>query len=251
MLCPGDWHNQLYRWLPFWDAWNLGIVLQFFIAGFGMLLFLHREGLKPIPALLGAISFGFASQFVTWYSHRWVLGALCWAPWMLWAAFRAFRQHSLLSPLLCIFTALAFRGGYLQSCLFVSIVTGTVFLVHAYRFRRDFRILKRIAALFFTTVVFTSLLCLDVWIETIPAYLTRCNPRPFVGIWEALKSTPTLISLLCPFVLGTPDSLNCPVFFSSDLFDEFSSARPHFFWEPWRSFAKKRHLRLKPFSSSD
>lgn len=245
MLCPGDWHNQLYRWLPFWDGWNLGIVLQFFIAGLGMLLFLHREGLKPIPALLGAISFGFASQFVTWYSHRWVLGALCWAPWMLWAAFRAFRQHSLLSPLLCIFTALAFRGGHLQSCLFVSIVTGTVFLVHAYRFRHDFRILERIAALFFTTVVFTSLLCLDVWIETIPAYLARCNPRPFVGIWDALKSTPTLISLLCPFVLGTPDSLNCPALFSSDLFNELFIGTAPFLLGTMALFRKEAPLAAK------
>ncbi|MGN0843672.1 MAG: hypothetical protein ACI4QT_00455 [Kiritimatiellia bacterium] len=220
MLCPGDWHNQLYRWLPFWDSWNLGIVLQFLIAGLGMLLFLRREGLKSTAALLGAISFGFASQFITWYSHRWVLGALCWAPWMLWAAFRAFRRHLLLSPLLCIFTALAFRGGHLQACLFVAIITGTVFLVHAYGFRHDRRMLFRIAVLFFTTVVFTSLLCLDVWMETIPAYLARCKQMPFVGVWQALKSTPTLVSLLFPFVLGTPDALNCPAFFASDLFDE-------------------------------
>ena len=38
MLCPGDWHHQLYRFFSFWDAWNIGIILQFFIAGLGMLI---------------------------------------------------------------------------------------------------------------------------------------------------------------------------------------------------------------------
>ena len=83
MLCPGDWHHQLYRFFSFWDAWNIGIVLQFFIAGLGMLLLLRHLGISPHFALLGIVGYGFFSQFITWYSHRRVLGAMCWAPWMV------------------------------------------------------------------------------------------------------------------------------------------------------------------------
>ena len=129
MLCPGDWHHQLYRMLPFWDAWDLGIILQFAIAGIGMMVLLRAQRIPPIYALVGIVAFGFYSQFITWYCHRWILGAMCWAPWMIWADMRALQAQKKVGFWACIFTALAFRGGHLQSCLFVIIITAIVFLL--------------------------------------------------------------------------------------------------------------------------
>ena len=51
MLSPGDWHHWLFGFLPFWTAWDAGILLQFFIAGLGMIILLKSRGI-PIPYVL-------------------------------------------------------------------------------------------------------------------------------------------------------------------------------------------------------
>ncbi|MCQ5042108.1 hypothetical protein, partial [Akkermansia muciniphila] len=62
MLSRGDWHHWLFGLLPFWTAWDAGILLQFIIAGLGMIILLkYRE--IPIPnVLLRDVSFSFNSQ---------------------------------------------------------------------------------------------------------------------------------------------------------------------------------------------
>lgn len=219
MLCPGDWHHQLYRFFSFWDAWNIGIVLQFFIAGLGMLLLLRHLGISPHFALLGIVGYGFFSQFITWYSHRWVLGAMCWAPWMVWAYLRAMNARRAIDIASCIFTALAFRGDHLQAALFVVIVTALVFLARMIEIRKDRKALARVFILLASTAVFSTLLSIDVWMQTIPAYLQGCPPRSFIGWIDALKTAPIFTGLLHPTILGTPQGLNVPAAFGSDLFE--------------------------------
>jgi hypothetical protein len=120
MICPGDWHHYLYRFLPFWSAWNAGIILQFSIAGLGMLFLLRDQKIPAAYALLGVVAFGFYSQFILWIQHRWVLGAMCWAPWILWALFRAKKSRRIIDLPSIAFIALAFRGGHLQACRLVE-----------------------------------------------------------------------------------------------------------------------------------
>lgn len=50
MALPGSWPVQLHRWLPFKDAWNLGIITEFLIAGAGMLVFLRSRQLSWLPS---------------------------------------------------------------------------------------------------------------------------------------------------------------------------------------------------------
>ncbi len=53
-----------------------------------MIVFLRSRQVPAPYCLLGAIGYGFYSQFVLWIYHRWVLGTMCWAPWILWALMR-------------------------------------------------------------------------------------------------------------------------------------------------------------------
>ena len=106
MLCPGDWHHVLYFFLPFWTAWDTGIILQFFLAGLGMIVFLRSRQVPAPYCLLGAIGYGFYSQFVLWIYHRWVLGTMCWAPWILWALMRN-REKRIIDLPSILFIALA------------------------------------------------------------------------------------------------------------------------------------------------
>lgn len=128
MATPWDWTVQLHRFLGFWEAWHLGLWLQFGLAGTGMAWFLHSRGM-PVPvALLGGVAYLFNSQFIVWIYHRWALGSFCWVPWMLWAMLRfrdGSRPHGWAVP---CFMALAFLGGSLQHAAFVVLAVAAVWL---------------------------------------------------------------------------------------------------------------------------
>ncbi len=220
MLCPGDWRHQLYRFLPFWTAWNLGIVLQFAIAGLGMLLLLRSQGIPASHALSGAVAFGFCSQFTLWIYHRWVLAALCWTPWIVWAVLRARREKRCLDFRASLFIGLGFRGGHLQTSLFVVLLVMAVALVecwtlHACHGRKKGPIIRALAA-HASFGFFGALLALDVWVETLPPFLYGCAPRGPRTWWRAV---PTLVTSVFPGFLGTPQSLDGMKVFGSDLFD--------------------------------
>lgn len=129
MALPGSWTTQLHRFLPFKDAWNLGILAEFLIAGSGMLVFLRERKLSWLPCLIGAAAYMANSQFTIWIYHRWALGSFCWLPWVLWSAGGGFDWKSLgiRQFLLPFFLALALLGGSLQHVAFVFIACGCVF----------------------------------------------------------------------------------------------------------------------------
>ena len=229
MLCPGDWHHQLYRFLEFWTAWDLGILLQFAIAGFGVLLMLRGEGIPPWAGLLGAVSYAFYSQHVLWIYHRWVLGASCWFPWIVWAVRRARRKNRLFDFWSVGFTALAFRGGSLQTCLFVATLVFFLFVsdwwpsANRWKPRTLFRSVLPFAVL----ALLSSILVLDVLLNTVPPCLQGCRELARKGLAKALLPLPTLVTALHPTALGTPQSLDGFKAFGCDLFDlKFAGAVP-------------------------
>ena len=229
MLCPGDWHHQLYRFFDFWTAWDLGIILQFSIAGFGVLLMLRDEGLPAWAALVGAVSFAFYSQHVLWIYHRWVLGASCWFPWIVWAIRRARRKNRLVDFWSIAFTALAFRGGSLQSCLFVTLLVLGLFLADVWTIRKtdDRRSRLRLVASYATLSVGSTLLVSDVLLDTIPPFLDGCRELSHRGILANLKALPFLASTVFPAVFGTPQTMDVGKVFGATLFDlKYAGAIP-------------------------
>ena len=140
MICPGDWHHHLYRFLSFWTAWNAGILLQFTLAGLGMLLLLRDQKIPAAYALIGVVAFAFYSQFILWIQHRWVLGAMCWAPWILWSLFRAKKAGRIVDLPSVAFIALAFRGGHLQACVFVVLLVAFIALAEWWEHPEKWRI---------------------------------------------------------------------------------------------------------------
>ena len=229
MLCPGDWHHQLYRFFDFWTAWDLGIVLQFAIAGFGVLLMLRGEDIPAWAALVGAVSFAFYSQHVLWIYHRWVLGASCWFPWIVWAIRRARRKNRLVDFWSVVFTALAFRGGSLQSCLFVTLLVLGLFLADVWTSRKtgDRRSRLRLVAFYATLAVGSTLLVSDVLINTIPPFLEGCRELSHRGFLDNLKSLPFLASAFFPTAFGTPQTMDVGKVFGTGLFDiKYAGAIP-------------------------
>lgn len=205
----------------FWTAWDLGIILQFAIAGFGVLLMLRDEGLPAWAALVGAVSFAFYSQHVLWIYHRWVLGASCWFPWIVWAIRRARRKNRLVDFWSVVFTTLAFRGGSLQSCLFVTLLVLCLFLADVWTIRKtdDRRSCLRLVASYATLAVGSTLLVSDVLLDTIPPFLDGCRELSHRGILANLKALPFLASAVFPAAFGTPQTMDAGKVFGTGLFD--------------------------------
>lgn len=220
MICPGDWRHHLYRFLPFWTAWNTGIILQFTIAGLGMLMLLRDQKIPAAHALLGLIAFGFYSQFILWINHRWVLGAMCWAPWILWSLFRAKKLGLIIHLPSIAFITLAFRGGHLQACVFVVLMVAMVGFYEAmpHIIKRNFLGAIRTLLPYTLSGILAAILTLDVIVETVPALLEGNKTMPERGFLQTLLALPTLITSILPTTLGTPQGLDLSKVFKIDLY---------------------------------
>lgn len=220
MACPGDWHHQLHRVLPFWASWNAGILIQFLVAGWGMIVLLHQQRIGTPGQLLGAVGFGFYSQFIVWICHRWVLGAMCWAPWIVWAFLRGRDRGSRFGLLPVAFVALAFRGGHLQTSLFVVLLVGLLALADWWNSGERFK-WRRAAGIFvpyLATGAVALLLAADVFLHTVPPYLEGGRELAHKGWLDTLKTLPGLVGLIHPTLTGTPQGLDGLRVFGADLF---------------------------------
>ena len=229
MLCPGDWHHILYAILPFWTAWNVGIVLQFAIAGIGVLMMLRSEKIDGEASLVGAIAYAFYSQHVTWVFHRWVLGASCWFPWIVWAVRRARRKHRVLDVSSILVTTLALRGGHLQACLFTATLLMCLFLSEW--LQQDNRWRPSVLASTILPYVFlgacAAVLFLDVFLNTVQPWRLGCKELNHVGPLRALLALPSLGATLFPSLFGSPQTFDATKLVSSDSFDiKFAGAVP-------------------------
>lgn len=126
MALPASWTMQLHRFLPFEQAWDLGILGEFLIAGVGMLVFLRSRSLPWLACTLGALAYMGNSQFIIWIYHRWALSSFSWMPWVLWAAAHglSWKNPSPRQLLLPFFLALAISGSSLQHMVFVGLACG-------------------------------------------------------------------------------------------------------------------------------
>ena len=216
MLSPGDWHHWLFGFLPFWTAWDVGIWMQFFIAGLGMIILLKSRGI-PVPyALLGAVSFSFYSQFIMWIYDRW-LGGMIWAPLIVWALLEGRRKNKLVHIPSILFIALGFRGGHLQACLFVFLLVLCVFLADWWKRTNhwSWKVLLKSSSFYFISGFLAALLSLDVFVDTLPR-MEGCKSLPFV--W-GLENLPFLVTSVMPTLFGIPQTISISKVIGADLFD--------------------------------
>lgn len=215
MTSPGDWTNLLYAVMPFWSAWDLGIILQFYVAGIGIILLLRHYKLPIWCCLLAAISFAFYSQFVLWIYHRW-LEAMIWAPYVVWAMIKY--RHRVINVPAIFFMAMLWRGGHLQSCLFGFILVACVWLAEIWK--RDGKWLPvkemgRLTLSCFLIGAIGALLSIDVFINTL-SNLEGC--KELKQEWGG-NTILTLGTMLFPASLGVPQTLDMFKIVDLSLFD--------------------------------
>lgn len=222
-----DWSMQLHRVFSFWDAWDIGLLLQLAIAGIGMFVFLRGRELHPPVCLAGAIAYAGNSQFVVWMYHRWALGSFCWVPWILWSLGRINNGNRPVRAVsFAVFTALAMLGGNLQYDAFI-LLTIACFLGGSYLQDKPCckvaleRVALVLASLGFTAVLTTMMFvpCIQGFFDTAAMGNDRAVLQ-FQGGWlQPLLHPAVSILSAFPVVLGSPSSLDLTKPLKGDYFD--------------------------------
>lgn len=138
MALSYDWAIQLHRIMDFWNAWHLGLIGRFLIAGFGMMVFLRSRGCGPWVSAAFGVAYMMNTEFVGWIYHQWALASFCWMPWFLWAMHRTREKTMRFGALAAIFLTMALLGATLQHSAFIIIAMACVLLGWIIE-RRDWR----------------------------------------------------------------------------------------------------------------
>lgn len=215
MALPGSWPVQLHRWLPFKDAWNLGIMAEFLIAGSGMLIFLRSRKLSWLPCLIGTVAFMLNAQFIVWIYHRWALGSFCWMPWVCWAFADGFssKLRSRRTLLLPVFIALALLGGSLQHLAFVVFACGCL-AAGSFDFRRPFQNLSLVVGwgvamlLAFGIAAFSLVPQISGYLSNLAIGHTRGGIGYEDGLSQVFYHALLIPARIWPWLAGDPQSMD-------------------------------------------
>ncbi|MDX2079463.1 MAG: hypothetical protein SFU53_01630 [Terrimicrobiaceae bacterium] len=223
-----DWTMHLHRFLDFWTAWNLGIFLQFVIAGVGMWWFLRRQDVPAFAALAGALAWMGNTQFIVWVYHRWALSAFCWFPLVLLAFFeweKSRRPRWLALGAVAI--ALSFLGGTLQHVAMIVVGVLCCWAGSAWDLRKS---VSRRQLIHFAGYAVAGLLAvgLSAWMldATIRMYFEnsaagheRAGFGYGSGLTQPLFNLVSLAFYPFPSLAGSAQTLDLLKVFKSDLFN--------------------------------
>lgn len=232
MLCPSSLRHLFYRFLPFWDAWDLGRICHYFLAGLGMILLLSAVGLPAWGGLLGAIAYSFSSQMIVWVHSDVIASGCCWSPWMIWSLVELRKRIPLrtnTAPSLADrlkyafwillsggFIGIALRAGFLHTTLFNGSLL-ILFLIDAV-FPRKGSSVTRISD-WLTGFIVTGiglLIALPCLLTVVPPALHGGHALRSFSMWQGIKALPTLATTVLPTVFGAPETIDVSKLFGAD-----------------------------------
>ncbi len=160
--------NLIYLFLSFLDAWTVIILLQPFLAGFFMYLFLRSIRISCLGALFSGSAFALLPFLIVWYEHASFGHTLAWLPLILFAIEKFLKKISWRYLLLITFGfTLAILAGHPQPLFFVFLITIAYFL---FRLTDPVKLKKEKILLFFLAISFSFLLCAAQLLPTFELY---------------------------------------------------------------------------------
>jgi hypothetical protein len=226
MALSSDWSTQLYKHLNFWPAWHIGRMVQFFVAGLGMFVFLRARSYSPAVAVFVAVAYLLNTQFVVWIYHQWALASFCWVPWMLWALYAAKDRSTAYLAAAALFLALSLLGGTLQHAAYVVLVFVCLWVGWVWEARSNARATARSTALLFIAGLLGAGMAAYGLEPTIQAYVENVRSGHergalgyAAGVLQPLLNAVSLPFYALPSIMGAPQSLDLWKALKSDAFN--------------------------------
>ena len=119
----------LFPFLEAWKAFNLSMVLNFFLGSYFMYAYLKRK-VQTFPALVGSVVFAYSGYFMCHSIHTAQVNVAIWVPLLFLFADRALEGRGLRSISIgaCILTVMIFAG-HTHACL-ISLVGISLYLLY-------------------------------------------------------------------------------------------------------------------------
>ncbi len=200
----------LYSLFDFPVAFNLGIILNFFLAGFFLFVYARRLNISNWGALLAAISFSLGGFFVFKIKHVNFINAAIWLPLIFYLIETYFivKKRSLVVLGLILVLAIQFFAGS-PPIFYITIISAFLyFSFKIFYFTKDF-FLKKIAKTIFLWAVIGLILFGIVAIQLLPTYInSRQAERGLQVSYNDIKAyhyNPIcLLFFINPYIFGNP-----------------------------------------------
>lgn len=112
--------NLIYFVLPFLDAWSIQILLQPFLAGIFMYLYMRRLSISSKGSVISALSFMFCGFITTWMAYGTLAYAILFLPLCLYAVESFFTTKSYKHLIiLSLGITFSFFSGHFQTSLYL------------------------------------------------------------------------------------------------------------------------------------
>ncbi len=220
--------NLLFLFFPLAKAWTILVILQPFLAGIFMYLFLKNLKIDVYSAMLGGSVFAFGGFFATWLEWGTVLHSALWLPLILLSIDKLFLylkefkisniKYQILNRhfknkkiyvwffILLISSVSSFFAGHLQIFFYVFIVSLAYFLLRWISYGRKLNILFPFAVFGILFLVITSI----QWIPTLNFLnlSARSFDQNFLTSEGWFIPFQHLIQFVVPDFFGNPATLN-------------------------------------------
>ena len=189
-------------------AYQLQIILQLLIAGFGMYLLLRFYKVSATISLIFAAAYMMNSMFITTLLHRWILGSFCWIPYIIVMLLSYYNRRKVFYLVFSsIFLAFSFVGGSFQTSAFVTIVLFLFHVLHLMSVKHQIVPLKYMlmpVIVFFLGFALSSIM----WVPSLEFLYLDIGSRASgmyrdYPILNRILSFPLLISFFIPELVGS------------------------------------------------
>lgn len=156
----------------FYSAWSLYVIAAPIIACVGMFFFLRELKLSLTAAIMGALSFGFSTRMITWFSWGVVTHSGVWLPTLLYSTLLIIKRKKFGIPLMLIGLFSTVVAGYPQESVYSLLVWFTFTLVLLIKKKPSYKNYKQqLGFLLIGAGLITSLLLVQV----IPTFVLYQN----------------------------------------------------------------------------
>lgn len=196
--------------LPFSMGWSLLIMVQPFLAGLFLYLYLRHLSLNRFASLLGGLSFAFCGFSTAWMEWGTIGHVALWFPVLLLSLdklFMAKRKRFLWSLAFLFALVAAFLAGHLQTFFYISLIVSIYFFARWFQFGKSIKMLLLFIALIVCFILITAI----QWIPLVQLILHSARDIDQQN-WQQTEGWfvpwQHIVQFIVPDFFGNPTTLN-------------------------------------------